>query len=256
MDRNSLIGLRQYKNKDGILVVESPTFQKANETLAEILYKFSDLKSALFLSGGSSPKRLYQSLANDKKINAGAVGLIDERFGKKDHRHSNELMIRNTGLIDYFENKNTRFYPVLQKDLNIEDTALQYDEALRFVLEYFPRNIGILGIGVDGHTAGLPSGTQKSKLKSQNAKEIIRNIMEDGSGFVDHYELEGYGQRITMNFHALSMLDLILILVLGREKREALRMMFEDGEIEEVPARFYKKPEIAKKTILITDQIV
>ena len=81
-------------------------------------------------------------------------------------------------------------------------------------------------------------------------------MVEDQSSLVSHYELEGYGQRITMNFLALSQLDLILILVLGKEKREALKLMFGDGPIEEIPARFYLKPEIAAKTILITDQIV
>ena len=263
MDRSTLIGLSKYKNKSSIIVIEAQTTQKANETAAEILQKYSDNKTALFLSGGTTPKNLYKLISQKKSLKAGAVGLIDERFGKKGYRHSNELMIKTTGIIDYFENKNTRFYPILQnKDLSLEKTALQYDEALRFIFEYFPKSVGILGIGEDGHTAGLPAsqrgepaGAKNSKLKAQSS-EIVRKMMEDQSGFIDFYELEGYGQRITMNFHALSLLDLVIILVLGREKREALKLMFDDGSIEEVPARFYKKEAIAKKTILITDQIV
>jgi hypothetical protein len=30
--------------------------------------------------------------------------------------------------------------------------------------------------------------------------------------------------------------------------------MFTEGREEEIPARFFKRPEIAKKTLLITDQ--
>ena len=63
-----------------------------------------------------------------------------------------------------------------------------------------------------------------------------------------------YGERITMTFVSLSQIDIHLILALGTEKREALKSMFEKGPIEDIPARFYLKPEIAKKTILITDQ--
>ncbi len=267
MDRGSLIGLNKYKNKNGIIVIESATYQKANETILEILQKYSDLKTALFLSGGKTPTHLFKAIAVKKCVRAGAVGLIDERFGEKDHRHSNELMIKNTGLIDYFEDQNTRYYPILQKDLSLENTALQYDEALRFIFEYFPKSVGVLGIGVDGHTAGIPAGAKNAKLKTSTfakasadkqspGSEIVRKMMEDQSGLVDFYELEGYGERITMNFHALSLLDLILILVLGQEKREALKLMFSDGPIEEVPARFYLRPEIAKKVVLITDQII
>jgi len=105
MDRAKLLDDIQSFEKEGIAIVEAATFQKANEALASILYKSTDAKTALFLSGGSTPKRLYEYLATEKKLTAGAVGLIDERYGKKGHRHSNEQMIRGSGLINYFEDK-------------------------------------------------------------------------------------------------------------------------------------------------------
>ena len=267
MDIQSLIGLTHYKNKDGILVIEAPTAQKANEITSEILEKYCDFKTALFLSGGSTPKKLYEQFAKTKTLKAGLLGMIDERYGKKDHKNSNELMIAKTGLIEYFENQNIRFYPILVNDQSLENTSMQYDEALRFIFKYFPKSVGILGIGADGHTAGIPARSQKSKVKSQNSTEIVKRMIEDQSSLVSFYELEGYGPRITMTFLALSQLDLIILLVLGQEKREALKQMFDGArldspessarrEIEEVPARFYLKPEIAAKTILITDQIV
>jgi len=81
-------------------------------------------------------------------------------------------------------------------------------------------------------------------------------MIEDQSLLVSYYDLEGYGERITMNFQALAMLDLNIVLVLGKDKREALKLMFDTGKIEEIPARFYKREDIAVKTILITDQII
>lgn len=247
MDRQALLGLNHYKNKDGILAVEAATQQKANEIVAEILQKYSDAKTALFLSGGSTPKKLYELIASQKLLKVGAVGLIDERFGDKDHRHSNELMIKGTGLLDYIDSQNVRFYPILN-NTSIESETKEYDESLRFIFKYFPKNVGIMGLGGDGHTAGIPA-----------VSDVSRRMLEDQSSFVSYFEAEKYGQRITMNFNALSQVDLIILLVLGQEKREILAQMFKSGgtneDIEKFPAKFYLKPEIASKVILVTDQI-
>lgn len=245
MDRQALLGLNHYKNKNGILVFESPSVNKANEVATEILEKYSDFKTALFLSGGNTPKKLYEYLAEKKRLKAGAVGQIDERYGKRGHRHSNELMIENTKLVKYFESQNIRFYPMLESEKEIQECAKNYDEALRFILKYIPKSVGVLGIGADGHTAGIPA-----------ISEIAKKITEDQASLVSFYEAEKYGPRITLNFQGLGLLDLIIVLVLGQEKREALKKMFTDGLVEDYPSRFYLRPEIAKKTILITDQVV
>lgn len=267
MDRESLIGLNHFKEKDGILIIEAQTAQKANEVASEILQKYSDLKSALFLSGGKTPTHLFKAIAVKKCIKAGAVGMVDERFGERLHKNSNELMIKNSGLIDYLESLNIRFYPMLE-DKEIEETAKDYDEALRFIFKYFPKTVGILGIGEDGHTAGIPA-----------ILPVTRRILDDQSSLVTYFDnsmydisiyrtARKYGPRITMTFTALSQLDLIVLLVLGQKKREVLNSMFtrstrfarsgQEGreEIEKMPAKFYLKPEIAEKVILITDQII
>jgi 6-phosphogluconolactonase/glucosamine-6-phosphate isomerase/deaminase len=268
MDRQVLLGLNHFKNKNGIIVFESPTVNRANDVATEILEKYCDFKTAIFLSGGNTPKKLYELTAKNRNLKAGAVGQIDERFGKKGYRHSNEAMIEGTGLIKYFESKNIRFYPVLQNgELSIKDTATQYDEALRFIFKYIPKSVGILGIGADGHTAGIPSGNQKGNIKNQKLMDINKRIKNDQGSFVSYYEDESkiYGPRITMNYTGLSQLDLLLVMVLGSEKREALKNVFKyvhstgsglSREIEDCPARFYLRPEIARKTIMITDQAV
>ena len=246
MDRAKILLEIVYKDKNGIFVVTSPTAASANKVVKKILENYSDSKTALFLSGGSTPKKLYEEIASEKTLKVGSALQVDERFGQKLHRHSNELMIKNTCLLKYFEDQNIRFYPILN-DESLENTSLQYDEALRFLLKYFPKTVGILGIGDDAHTAGIPA-----------IPNVVKRILEDQSSLVTFYNEEDgkYGARITMTYLALSQLDLILILVLGQEKREALKLMFGDGKVEEVPARFYLKPEIAAKTILVTDQIV
>ncbi|MBI4097520.1 MAG: 6-phosphogluconolactonase [Candidatus Levybacteria bacterium] len=271
MDRQQLLQEVPHKEKNGIFVVNSPTAVSANKTVERILTNYCDSKTALFLSGGRTPIHLFEAIAVKKCIKTGAVGLVDERFGEKWHKGSNELMIKNTGILDYFESLNIRFYPILQDskkkesvyhklvyDTTIEQIAKDYDESLRFLFKYFPKTVGILGIGEDGHTAGIPAGNSKSQIPNPKLLGITKRILEDQSSLVTYYEDESgkYGARVTMTFLALGQLDLIILLVLGQEKREALKLMFDDGSIEETPAKFYLQPEIAEKTILITDQIV
>mgnify|MGYP001588303716 CR=1 FL=1 len=265
MDRQQLLQEIAHKEKNGIFVVTAPTAISANKIVAKVLENYCDSKTALFLSGGSTPVKLYKEITAEKSLKIGAALMVDERFGEKLHKKSNELMIKNTGLLKYFESRNVRFYPIIVEEESLENTALQYDEALRFLLKYFPKTVGLLGLGEDGHTAGLPSGNQKSNLKNQNLIDTNKRILEDQSSLVTFYNEEDgkYGARITMTYLALSQLDLILILVLGQEKREALKLMFaarstssgQEGSIEEIPSRFYLQPKIAAKTILITDQI-
>lgn len=57
-----------------------------------------------------------------------------------------------------------------------------------------------------------------------------------------------------MNYKGLAMLDLLIVLVFGDDKKEALENMMRDGSEREIPARFFKRPEIAQKTVVITDQ--
>jgi len=52
------------------------------------------------------------------------------------------------------------------------------------------------------------------------------------------------------------MLDQLLILAFGDSKQAMFELLFSAGKEEDIPARFFKRPEIAAKTVLITDQAV
>ena len=202
--------------------------------------------SVLFLSGGSTPKVLYEILAKEQKLTAGAVAMVDERFGEKLHENSNELMIKNTHLLSFLQKSNTKFYSVLQNE-DIENTALQYDETVRYLFNYFQKSVAILGIGADGHTAGIPA-----------IEEISQKILDDKSSLVCFYDHEEsfYKERITLTFLGLSKLDQIIVLVFGKDKKKALRLMFKNGSVAQIPARFLREKGIEEKITLITDQRV
>lgn len=220
-------------------------------SLAEnILAAAVDKTTVLFLSGGKTPNALYRHIAESGLFHPGAVGLVDERFGPPFHKESNELMLEDTGLLDYCRHAGIPVYRCLRRGLTREKSSVNYDEQLGTLFATYQRHIAVLGIGLDGHTAGIPA--QNLKVKSQKSKVYTTTDL-----VTEYNDTRGvYGERVTMTFTALSMMDLLLVLVFGKEKKHALDLLFANGSEEEVPSRFFKRPEIAKKTILITDQTI
>lgn len=244
----------------GIVVVRVQSEQEGIGLLLSLLTKIVSRQTVLYLSGGRTPKELYSVLAKNEELLPGAVAMVDERYGQPMHETSNEKMLRDSGLFRYIQMRDIPFYPVLSGK-KLSSTADEYDQVVRTMLAQYQQHIAILGVGMDGHTAGLPAVVQhmaKSKGESEepewfeDLKERSKNKMvidyDDQGGF--------YKQRITMTFQGLSMMDIFLVLVFGKDKNPALQRMLSDGSEEEVPSRFLKRPEIAAKTLLITDQMI
>lgn len=208
--------------------------------LKKLLYSVVDAKTVLFLSGGKTPRDAYSQLALEQKINPGAVAMVDERVGVKNHPVSNERMIKETGLLSYFKKKKIPFYPILR--LHPKGVGSNYNSKVKYLLKHFSKSVGILGVGEDGHTAGIPARTQNSKLKTQNYVERVDDFPGE------------FKKRITLTFQALSQMDLLIVLVLGENKKLALQKIFKKRSLSEIPARFFVKKDISPKTILITDQ--
>ncbi|MEY3586309.1 MAG: 6-phosphogluconolactonase [Bacteroidota bacterium] len=107
--------------------------------------------ASLLLSGGSTPKNLYQKLGEiDLDWSYVHVGLVDERFVPQDSPFSNETLIREnlmTGVAS-----NAHFHSMVIDPLNYDDNlqlALTENEVFRNT------DVIILGMGDDGHTASL-----------------------------------------------------------------------------------------------------
>lgn len=216
------------------------------------IYELCDKKTVLFLSGGNTPKSLYQQLTREKILDTGTVAMVDERYGHPSHPDSNERMIKETGLLDYFNEKKILFYSILKNGMHRDLNSKYYDEAVRFLFFHFRNSVGILGLGKDGHTAGI--APNRSDFKNPIFDEERAGLLV--SDFKDPKILEegGFGERITLTFKGLSHFNNFIILAFGNDKKEALQKMFTQGPLEEIPGRFYLNPDIARKTILITDQ--
>jgi 6-phosphogluconolactonase len=123
------------------------------QRIADILRSEIEKKgtATLLLSGGSTPKNLYQKLSEiDLDWSNVHVGLVDERFVSQDSSFSNETLIRES----LMQNKaaTAHFHPMV---INASD----YSENLTLATEenrvFENPDVIVLGMGDDGHTASL-----------------------------------------------------------------------------------------------------
>jgi len=239
-----------HHTNEGILICQIHGPHEGITLTKALLYGLVDQKTALYLSGGKTPKSLYEKMALEEQLSPGAVGIVDERFGKKFHPTSNEKMLQDTGLLRYLQMRAISFYPILQGDKTRTETSEAYDQQLRELNTIFPKSIALMGIGADGHTSSLAPNRKDftNPMFAPEQKHLLVSELNDPKSV--------YGERVGMTFLGLSMMDLLLVLVIGEDKKEALELLFTEGKEEEIPARFYKRPDIAQKTLIITDQQV
>jgi 6-phosphogluconolactonase/glucosamine-6-phosphate isomerase/deaminase len=236
-----------HKN-EGITIAKVTNAEAGVDLAKELLYEVIDKQTVLYLSGGSL-KSLYEQLAKDGKIIPAGVGLIDERYGKPFHDNSNEKMIRDSEFLRYLHMRDIPFHNILIGK-PLEATAEAYDYKFREFNTIFPKSLGLLGIGPDGHTSSIiPNRSDfHNPWFDPSHKHFLVSSFNDPNS---HYK-----ERVGMTFLGLSMLDLLIVPVFGENKKETLERVFMDGSEEEIPARFFKRPDIANKTLFITDQNV
>lgn len=196
--------------------------QVANESIS-MKGKFS-----VALSGGSSPKKLYEMLASTyhDKIDWEKVHFFfgDERYVPQTDRDSNFLMVKNALfvplMIDY-----ANVYPV-DTSLPPAEAAAKYEEAIEdyFGDEDISFDLILLGLGDNSHTASLFPHTPVLHERTPGVNEVF---LPDQKVF-----------RITLNAPMINEARHIAFLVYGEGKAEAVHHVLEDDEdIEEYPAQ-------------------
>jgi 6-phosphogluconolactonase len=133
------------------------------EAFCSKLHQLSLDKEKLFiaLSGGSTPKIIFQTLVKDfrEKIEWNKIHFFwgDERCVPPDHTESNYGMAKKY-LLDHIEIPEENIHRIHGED-NPENAALKYSEEIKKHLpevDGFPQfDVVMLGIGEDGHTASV-----------------------------------------------------------------------------------------------------
>lgn len=225
-------------------VLHVATEEEGSYRAFAIMKKLVDKETLLLLSGGRSPTLLYELMASSVGFKPGSVALVDERFGPPFHAKSNEKMIKDTGLINYFETLGISFYRILTSRKSREKLARKYNRTMTLLFKKLPKKVAVMGIGEDGHTAGIAPNRGDFKNPLFKDKESFALSFNDAHG--------PYGARITLTFKALRKVDTFIIVAFGKEKRRALKMIFDPGVTDptEVPAIVLRD----LRAMLITDQ--
>jgi len=173
-----------------------------------------DAPFRLVLSGGTTPISAYKRLAQMPGLPWDCVELFlsDERFVPPDHHNSNYRMVRETLLAGGHVQPRKLF--AIPTDDTPESAAARYDEMLRQQYGAGELEAGVplfhltlLGLGDDGHTASLLPGQPVLQERKLWAAAVPRGRDEP---------------RITLTYPALEASALIVFLVSGAAKRDAL----------------------------------
>lgn len=149
------------------------------------------------------------------------VMLADERYGKPGHPDSNWQQLAEAG----FMTRNARFLATLIPDLTLEDTSRQYAMVVEDALAQADVVIGQLGIGGDGHIAGI----------------LPRSDAVGSTALVSAYDSGSY-QRLTLTIEALRRIDAAYCYVYGETKRQSLQRLHDQRlPLSEQPAQILKE---------------
>ena len=134
-------------------------------------------KFVVALSGGNTPKRLYQLLASpefSRNIPWNNIFLFwsDERFVPQKDADSNYRMVKEN-LLDHISIPLKNIFP-MPVNSTAKEGAKEYEATIRHFFNN-KKNIFdwlLLGVGEDGHTASLFSDTAILKEKKRLIKEV------------------------------------------------------------------------------------
>ena len=168
---------------------------------------------AVALSGGSTPRLLYQLLANPHEPFRDQIAwkkcfffFTDERNVPPDHADSNYRMAYET----LFAHVPKTHVCRMAGEKSAAAAADEYEQVLEEMYEDFPDlDLILLGLGEDGHTASLFPG---SSALAETERMVVAPWVE---------QLNAY--RITLTLPVLNAGRSVVFLVTGGSKAEILR---------------------------------
>jgi 6-phosphogluconolactonase len=179
----------------------------------------SNRRFSFVLSGGNTPKSLYQMLASQTykdKIPWNRIDFFwgDERFVPFDDERNNARMAYDS-LLNHVPVQPNQIHP-MQTNIAPEAAVKDYDSLLR---GYFKSNkiegfdLVLLGMGDDGHTLSLFPGTK---------------VVHENKAWVSEFYLEAQQMhRITLTKVLVNQSAFVAFMATGAGKAHALREVLE-----------------------------
>lgn len=180
----------------------------------------------LSLSGGSTPKALYEHLASKYKEKLQWSKILfflgDERCVAHDDKESNFKMI-TTAMFSQAAVPPTSIFPTVDQDTDPELSASKYHktmiDAFKVPINAVPVfDFVLLGLGPDGHTASL---FPDSKALTEEKQTFVANWVEKFNAY-----------RLTSTYPLLNAARHVVFLVSGDGKAEIMKDIFSSKEIK------------------------
>ncbi len=182
-------------------------------------------KAFIALSGGSTPKRLFEKLCLlDIPWNRVVITLVDERWTDLNSSESNEFLVRHTLLkekaaVARFIGLKNRFATASEGEEACNQTFSDLDENFDLVM---------LGMGEDGHTASFfPDASALQKALSTEASCVAITPP------VAPYE------RMTLSLSRLIRTDNLILHIEGEKKWKVFEAAVQAGPVEAMPVRAF-----------------
>lgn len=179
------------------------------------------------LSGGSSPKKMFELLASEYK-SATDWSLVyfffgDERYVPADSPDSNYLMAKNA-FLDILEIPEENIFAV-DTTVDPESAALEYAKCICLFFDEEPVfDLILLGLGNDAHTASLFPNTPILFIDEELVKEVY---LEDQQVY-----------RISMTAPLINKAKKVAFLTFGEGKAQAVKQVIQgERDIKNHPAQ-------------------
>lgn len=210
---------------------------EAGENLNKLLLDHVKQPMLLLLSGGSAFNILDYTGTAALSSNL-TISVLDERFSE-DSGINNFFQLQKTDFYkDAFEKECNFFGTMPRPNETKEDLAKRWEKNLKNWRTENPDGliIATLGMGPDGHTAGIfPYPENQKKF----------NELFNGSDWIASYNADDknkYPNRVTTTLTFLKTLDIGLAYVCGADKKEKLSAVIsKTGKLNELPALIWQE---------------
>ncbi len=209
-------------NIDELIRLNADFFvQTANQAIAQ------NGRFTVALSGGSSPKKMFELLAADYKTATNWANVYfffgDERYVPADSPDSNYLMAKNA-FLDALNIPEENIFAV-DTEVDPASAALEYAKCICLFFDEEPVfDLILLGLGNDAHTASLFPHTSVLWIDEELVKEV----------YVETQQV----YRITLTAPLINKAKNIAFLTFGLAKAEAVKAVIKgEKDIEKYPAQ-------------------
>lgn len=184
---------------------------------------------SMLLSGGSTPKALYENLAKQADVEWSKVtaALVDERWVDADHKGSNETFLKQSFASENTQNLTIQGMKTPQASAaeaaaTVEETYLNLPESWSFTL---------LGMGPDSHTASLfPLAQNLEAALDLSRANLTTPLIANQSDVTGELT-----ERMTLTLKGILKSDAVILLITGQEKRDVYEAAKQATDITTCP---------------------